>query len=257
MNNKISPLTHRQQQSFFPAIPPSCRCYFLAVIFLLVSCKKDAEETADDELPVLGTCTSVMPIGRISFNNLSGSFFYQTSGGGKIEINSVAGIIITHKDYLGFKIELWGTLTSNNNETVTAANHENLNGKHIKDRFGSIRTIMFPDGAKMTFVTGGVYQRVESVTITDGAEVHHINLTCNKLEYSAISSEMAKLLDEEQPDGEAGAIEISATGLKFLNSYTEDVKGNKIMKRVELGEIFRNKPAEVNDYFDDPRLAHT
>jgi len=43
----------------------------------------------------------------------------------------------------------------------------------------------------------------------------------------------------------------------FLNIYTEDVVGQKVEKRVPLGEIFKNEPTTTHDYYDDPRLSRT
>ncbi|WP_255154125.1 hypothetical protein [Ferruginibacter sp. HRS2-29] len=230
-------------------------CLFLGLL-CFVSCKKDTDDDAEEALPLLGTCTAVSPVAGLTYSNPSGPYTLHTSGGGKVVIDPALNIIISHDAYPGFTLELWGTLTVNGG-TKTAGNHENLNGKHIKDRFGNNRTILFPDGAKLTLVTEGPSGKLLSVTLYDGATAHHINTTCNKLEYSAIEGSIARCLDEEQPDGETGGFEISTTGLKFFNIYVEETKGNKVTNRYELGQLIKASPNQVNDFFDDPRLAAT
>jgi hypothetical protein len=242
---KSSPLLQRLSNIFCLAL----------LLLCFVSCKKDSEEE-NEELPLLGTCTAVDPAAGITYTNAAGPYTLRTSGGGKIVIDPALNIIISHDAYPGFTLELWGTLPVGGG-TKTAANHENLNGKHIKDRLGNNRTILFPDGAKLTLVTEGPYGKLLSVTLYDGATAHHINTTCNKLEYSAISASIARRLDEEQPDGETGGFEISSTDLKFFNIYVEETKGNKVTNRYELGQIIKASPSQVNDFFDDPRLAST
>lgn len=45
--------------------------------------------------------------------------------------------------------QLWGKSATG---SLRAALHENLNGKHIKNRIGNNRTIFFPNGTKITGV---------------------------------------------------------------------------------------------------------
>jgi hypothetical protein len=227
----------------------------LLALLSLAACKKDKQPTKP-VLPVFGTCVPVASTGRLSFSDPAGPYTYQTSGGGKIEIDLGSRIFISHADYPGFKIEFWGG-TEVNGVINNSGSHENLNGKHIKDRLNARRTINFPDGAKLTFITNGLYGPIVSISIYDGAECHHINPVCRTVEYSASSIEISKQLDDLEPDGEAAAFEFTSTGLLYLNTYTEEAAGNKIPQRVPLGEIFRANPTQVKDYFDDPRLAAT
>lgn len=229
----------------------------LALIVCLTACKKDKEDPTDEQLPTLATCKSVTPTSGVSGPDAAGNFTLRTSGGGKIIVNHELYITISYDSYPdNFSLELWGTVDING-KNKNAGTHENLNGKHIKDRLGAVRTIIFPDGAKLTVVAEGVYERIVSVTLFDGDKVHHINTICNILEYSGSSAKVAQWLDAEQPDGEAGGFEITATGLIFYNSYTEDVKGNKVIERQNLGGLEKGKPNLINDYYDDPRIGHT
>ena len=97
-----------------------------------------------------------------------------------------------------------------------------------------------------------------SLSIYDGSQVHHINLTCGVLEYSnASSADLARRMDEAEADGEAGGFEITDTGLIFFNLYTEDEPGRKVENRYDLGELDRNAPDQVKDHYEDPRLGNT
>ena len=137
-----------------------------------------------------------------------------------IELSNSVTITITDNSYPNLiTYQLWGTSSTGN---LYTALHENLNGKHIKNRISNSRTIFFPDGTKITCVSAGPEQAVTAVSIYDGASVHHINLICDKVEYSTASNEIAKRLDEQQADGETSTYELLPTVLIFYNIYTED-----------------------------------
>lgn len=233
----------------------------LALLALLFSCSSDKEEINNDtelQLPVLGTCASVTPLNNLTIENGTNGpiFHYNSHNGGTIDISLSNGIIIKHQDYPNLTLEFWGDLYVNG-VRKTSANHENLNGKHIKDRFGSRRTIIFPDGTKITFVAKDEYEELLFVSIYDGPEVHHINALCGKVEYSNSNFEIATAMDNLEADGETGTFEITATGLMYSNIYVEDVAGNKVANVYPLGSLSRDNPNQVNDYFDDPRLGHS
>jgi hypothetical protein len=232
-------------------------CMLVSMIGLLLftSCKKTKDQQS--ELPVFGTCKKVEAKGNLTYTNVAGPYTFKTNGGGIIIIDPQSQITITHNSYPGFKIDLWGITTVNGSNKLHST-HESLNYKHIKDRFGVSRTFIFPDGAKLTLVAANDTGNILSASIYDGAECHHINIGCNTNEYSTVNdAAIVKKLDDAEPDGEAGGIEFTATGLVFVTFYTEDSAGNKVTNRILLGEIFRNNPTQVVDYFDDPRLAAT
>ncbi|HRQ51216.1 MAG TPA: hypothetical protein PLR74_11805 [Agriterribacter sp.] len=189
----------------------------------------------------------------------NGWYEYQSGGGVTIKIQQ-------HVDFEGLRItltdvsypnhieyEIWGISESGEHSAM----HENLNGKHIKDRIGDNRTVFFPDGTKITCVAAGPNKSVTAISIYDGANAHHLNITCNTIEYSASNAAVAKRLDELQPDGETSTYELTDTGLMFYNIYTEDMPGNKVEQRVNLGALFNDNPNNVRDFYDDPRLDHT
>ncbi|MGV8878134.1 MAG: hypothetical protein ACOH2A_03790 [Sphingobacteriaceae bacterium] len=232
----------------------------LATLMSVSACKKHKKDQKDqfkDE-----SCIPVVSTGRIAANTSGDQFAFRTTGGGHVTLNinteksTFRSIKITHEAYPGFNLELWGDTTVKG-MVRTSANHESLNGKHIKDRIGTRRSIIFPDGAKLTLFAEGRKGPLLYVSVYDGAESHRINLTCNTLIKSSTAPAVARQLDEEEADGETGGFEITPTGLLFFNLYTEDTPGVKTGKRENLGEIFRSDPTRVNDYFDDSTRAST
>lgn len=225
----------------------------LGLALLFAACKKDKEET--EKLPVFGTCEPVTAKGHLSLASPAGPYTFKTSGGINIVIDPTTHMTITHDDYPAFKLELWGLSDITNR---LCGNHESLNGKHVKDRSGTRRTILFPDGAKMTMFADGAYANpLLSISIYDGAESHYLNMTCLTLEYSSINAEIAQQLDNAEADGETATVEFSATGALFVNIYTENVAGDKVMNRVPLAELIWAEPSTVRDHYDDPRMGHT
>jgi hypothetical protein len=231
----------------------------VSLVLLSVGCKKGADEEPEPEgPPPTGTCQAVTVANGLSYAPATGVLSYSTNGGGLIEVTASGVITLRHNDYPGFRIELWGGLVDDGNgQPVYSNNHENLNGKHIKDRVGSRRSIIFPDGAKLTIVTEGAQGRLLEFSIYDGDIVHHVNPTCRTLEVSARNRAYVEYLDGHQADGETSAIEITDTGLIWVDIYQEDTPGTQVEQRTELGEIFSDQPGVVNDYYDDPDRGDT
>ncbi len=227
--------------------------YFVLLTLLFSACRKDEEEKEEKEqFPVFGTCEPVTAQGRLNESLSDSTIIFVTNGGGKIILNQKNHTIsISHKDYSKFEILLWGVIVVNN-QRMYSGYRENLNGKNIKHKITGHRTIVFPDGAKLTMVADSAYAPLKSVTIYDGDECHHINLVCNKLEFSSSNSTFTKQIDDAEPDGETGTFEITSTGLLFYNIYTEITPGEKVEKHVPLGELFKDSPYRVNDYYEDP-----
>lgn len=217
----------------------------------VISCKKDRPD--ENELPNLNTCTPAAPAGRLSYSPKDGTYTYVTTGGGSIVISPPLFVLISHKDYHGFTIEFWGYT-----DGKLAGTHENLNGKHIKDRLTSVRSLVFPDGAKITMNATGVYDPLTSISIYDNGAFHHINLTCNVIAYSSSQAgQLAQMFDQAEPDGETARFEFTQDGLIFYNSYSEHPDGKREENRQDLGRLSRENPNEINDLYDDERLGHT
>lgn len=256
----LKPLNTFNMKSFYQLIK-NARFFLriktvIIILFLMYSCNND-NDTMEDTLPPFGTCEGVNPQGNFSFSDsINGIFTYTTSGGGTIDVNPATYIKISHNDYPNFKLEFWG-LTEVVGDLKNSGNHESLNSKHLKDRLDNRRTIIFPDGAKVTMVCDGNIGPMQSISIYEGNQYHHFNPTCNTLEYSVVNASDINQFDDAEPDGETGTFEFTETGLLFLNIYTENAPGQKTEERIPLGELFYDSPNTVQDHFDDPRIGHT
>lgn len=237
------------------SVRPVMHLFFISMLVIIIACKKNKGEQSN--LPALGTCRPVdAKVGLQSLGD--GIYEYNSAGGVTFKMHRTAEMVtitMTDASYPNYiTYQLWGKSSTG---SLHSALHENLNGKHIKNRIGNNRTIFFPDGTKITCVSTGAEQPVTAVSIYDGAAVHHINITCDKVEYSTADAEMAKRLDELQPDGETSTYDLTPTGLLFYNIYTEDTPGNKVYQRLNLGDLYLSSPNQVSDLYDDPRLGHT
>jgi len=154
-------------------------CFFFALILSLALEKERAYGGASQ-----GGCQTVTTAGTLSATSISNLFTFASSGGGYIVFEVGGTVNIRHRDYPNFEIQFWG------GQKYHTFDHENLNGKHIKDWLGDRRTILFPDGAKMTLVVAGTGQdrRAVSLTIYDGPQVHRFDLQTGALEFSSDSS---------------------------------------------------------------------
>lgn len=228
--------------------------WLFAMVVLIAGCKKNKPEQV---LPALGTCTDVAPVAGLVVHK-EGLYEYNSGKGTVIKLNfsiedgrHQSTVTITFKEKSTY--QLWGDYPT----AIGAALHENLNGKHIKDRIGNNRTVIIPDGTKITLVSAGPSDPITAFTIYNASNVYHVNVTCRRLEYSASNQQVAELLDEVQADGETSVFEETETHVLFYNIYNEEESGNKVLQRVELGSLPKSDSTHVNDLYDDPRLAHT
>ncbi len=233
----------------------------ITICCVFTQCRKtDTEHTDGDKLPQLGLCKEVPISGNLTYDAEKKQYRYRTSKGGTVTINvdglANSAINFTYDSFPGFSFEVWGHIETGG-VMKFAGNHENLKGKHLKDRLGERRTIILPDETKVTYIAEGVYGLIKSISIYDQKESHHINYTCNKLEFSSYDPMLIKRMDEAEADGETSLIEINGNSLLLVTIYMETTPGNKIHDRYPLGELMRDRPNHINDYYDDPRLAHT
>lgn len=235
---------------------------FIALTFILLlsifSCSKD-----DDTATETQDCQLVFVSDGLSASENCGLYEYVSASGVTIKIDSHGAITYTDASTFPnvFTTQLWGSDGTDN--SFLFGNHENLNGKHIKDRFGINRTILHPNGLKITCVSTGTFPSIAgedyftAVTIYDGSIVHHINLLTYEVEYSENNQSISNTIDANEADGETTTYEVVGEMLYFYNIYTENELGNKIIERVDLGSLNSSNPNQVNDLFDDPRLGHT
>lgn len=231
---------------------------------LILSCSKDREDEEKDDLPVLDTCKTMDALGGLKY-----------MGGDMWEFQSASGTIIKlgkqiHEDQYGLTAtmtfqtfpgrndtyQMWGGAEIENSGPYNAA-YENLNGKYIKNRIGNSRTLIFPDGIKITFVSAGPAATITAISIYDGANMYHFNITCDTVEYSASNGAIAKQLEAMQADGETSEFEFTDTHVIMYNSYMENIPGQKIYERVDLGSLEKDNPKQINDLYDDPRVDFT
>lgn len=232
----------------------------IALFLTLNACKKDNDNVKVEEpMPKLGTCQPVATSNGL-IDNGDGSYEYKSQAGVTIKIHrdpSKGGLTITCTSVNfshPFTYQMWGDGSTNDEFPAT---HENLNGKHLKDRIGKNRTIIYPEGVKITCEAIDSIRSMTAISIYEGSNAHHFNVKCGVIEYSASNGNVAKYFDEMQPDGETTTYEIIGDELMFYNIYTENEVGKKIENRVNLGSLIRGKTTQVNDLFDDPRLGHT
>lgn len=210
-------------------------------------------------LSLIGSCESVLPSNGL-YAVGSEEYRYESAGGATIRMVSAGRsnltILLGYKPYDNFTIEFWGRHA--NPGELSPTHHENLNGKHLKDRFGTNRTVIFPDGTKITLEsTGPESGGIKAITIYDGGIVHHLNMDCGKVEISTFNSLLSKRMDEQQADGETSTFELTTEGLIYYNVYEEESPCHKVYKRVDMGRLKKEFPKLIEDLFDDPRLSHT
>lgn len=186
-------------------------------------------------------------------------FLFTASDGWSI---SVLHEVITirgpqHPDY----VEFWGI----SNLGELSGNHENHNGKHVKDRLGDRRSVRLPSGALMTMVSEGLYDPMLTLSIYEGSQSHTIDMRTRKLTHSCSGSASTAVAREEaEADGETASLMYKPDGATlFTNEYTQDVSSSG----VPLGKVFVEQPLsetggpsnpnQINDFYDDPRLPHT
>ncbi|MFN4313764.1 MAG: hypothetical protein ACK4E0_05690 [Chitinophagaceae bacterium] len=234
--------------------------YFLTVaglsVTVLFSCKKSSEEETP-QLPDPVTCTSVTPSYGLSTDVTAGTIIYTAGDGTRIAIEPDR-VIVSDPGYAGFSISYWG-ISSAGGQDMLVANHQNLNGKHMKDRNGARTSLIMADGVKITMAADGPGSTgaLQWISIIDGNRAHLVNMKCKTVIFSGNSATAARALDDRDADGETSKVEITSTGLLWNNIYQEDTPGNKVENLVPIGELRKANPNQVNDYYDDPRLGHT
>lgn len=190
---------------------------------------------------------------------------YTTRGGRwtiKVDASTITVTRTTHCQ--GATVETWGHP------------HENLNGKHIKDWLTDRRSLLLDDGTKITMHADGPQQVVRLMSIYDGPNSFEIDNDNNTISHQSTDLTVAQQRDEGEADGETAHVKLvpdSAPGalghVDFRNIYTQDNPGpapqcltgplDPLCVEVPLGTTgdFYLNPNQVNDLFDDPRLAHT
>ena len=220
----------------------------------LAACGESTTNPAADCPPT----ANPVPTGTLARNGAN--FVFTTSDNWVITVKQDAIVIRggQHPDY----VEWWGNAPGSG---ALVGNHENHNGKHIKDRLGARRSILLPSGALLTVASGGVSEPIQTISIYEGGQSHTIDPRTSTLTHScAASVSTAVARETAEADGETASIEYKADGgTRYTNEYTQDASGTG----VPLGKVYQEQllgesggptnPTNLNDYFDDPRLGNT
>ncbi|MEW6280985.1 MAG: hypothetical protein AB1758_20395, partial [Candidatus Eremiobacterota bacterium] len=166
---------------------------------------------------------------------------YTTSGGYKVTVNHDK---VTILDPCGNKVEQSGDP------------HEHVNGKHIKDWDGKARSIILPDGTKITMNASGPHGVTEHTSIYDGTQNVQIDNRSNTVESRSFNPWDTAGRERTQMDGETAYMGYGQDGsLIYRNIYKQNENGQVIPFFQDLA---RTRPGGgVVDLFDDPRLGHT
>lgn len=138
--------------------------------------------------------------------------------------------------------------------------HENLNGKHLKDWWGERRSVILGDGTKVTMEAAGPHGVVvlTSIYALDG-NLQFDNVS-NTVLHQSQNSVDTRLRESTQYDGETACFNTHPGSERalFENVYEEWSDFERAPGREVLGSTGgATNPNQVNDYVDDPRLAHT
>lgn len=201
------------------------------------------------------TACGATPVGGLAVNG-NGSLTYTTrSGRWRVQLNGIQAVL-EYADPVKHKWELWGEL------------HENLNGKHIKEWQSLRRTLILPDGTKITASATSKALGLATTSIYDGARSYRVNAAGNTVLHSCIDATVAAQRDADEADGETGFLALlrsptSTLGaLLALNIYNETGPASPFTRTYDFvplgltGEP-ENNPSLVSDYYDDPDLGNT
>lgn len=177
---------------------------------------------------------------------------YVTGGGYSVQID--LHTITIHDPTTKNKVEHWGT------------QHENLNGKHIKDWGGADgwdgarRTVVLGDGTKVTMESTGPLALTTVTSIYNGQQNVQIGNSTNTVIHYGVNLADTVALEAAQHDGETSQfLTNKITGVSdYKTIYNEDASFQIVPFNVQLGTSGGcANPNNVNDYFDDPRIGHT
>lgn len=158
------------------------------------------------------------------------------------------------------------TLQCRNTWEVWGDPHENLNGKHMKDWLdpGLRRTLLLPDGVKITMHADGPHHVVHTTSIYDGAHCYQIDNNTNILTHTCIDGTDAAQREADEYDGETAVMDLLATEVAaVVNVYDQQPGAPGEPDQIQydafdLGTTGgKNNPKQVNDWFDDKRLPST
>lgn len=182
---------------------------------------------------------------------------YTTSGGWKVQVNGDK-VIITDP-------------TGKQKVEHSGDPHEYVNGKHVKDWEGKQRSILLPDGTKITMSADAPDGLVKKTSIYDGDQNVQIQNEGNKVTSRSFNPYDTRMRESHQYDGETARISYNGEGgINYNNLYTQDenfgLRSNHKDIATTTNPRWWQRPfmpfwgagqQKVHDHYDDPRMAHT
>jgi hypothetical protein len=182
---------------------------------------------------------------------------YTTSGGWRVQVNGDKVIITdpTGKQ----KIENSGDP------------HEYVDGKHVKDWEGKQRSIVLPDGTKVTMSAPAANGVIEHTSIYDGDQNVQIQNKGNEVTSRSFDPYDTRMREAYQYDGETARVSYNRDGgINYTNLYTQDENFGMHSNYKEIAStndpkwwerplmpFFGAGQQRVHDYYNDPRLLFT
>lgn len=201
--------------------------------------------------PPWGPGSTGNPGGQLQQEGPGKPINYRTSGGWNVQVNNDK-VIIT--DPTGqHKIEHSGDP------------HEYVNGKHVKDWEGKDRSILLPDGTKISMHADGPHGLIQNTSIYDGDQNVQINNNGNQVTHRSFNPYDTRAREFWQADGETSAVQRGFRGLRYDNLYTQD-ENLGVRPNYKQLAFSRNDTGfwgfpffgpKTRDFYDDPRLAFT
>ena len=214
------------------------------------------ELPAADAAPVVSGA-AVPKSGRLTQPIANGRYLIKTLGNWSVSINGT-NLIVTNPAGTA-RYEIWG-------DGSGGTGHENLNGKHLKDMLGGYRTLLLPDGTiiTVTLSTTPGKNTIDRFSIYDGEQSHRLTTYPDGLgnpNTVTMSASLRRAGEALEPDGETCRLLNTPNGMHVENIYNQTgaSDGQPLpQEAVPLGTTGGPaNPNQVNDYYDDPRLAAT
>lgn len=148
------------------------------------------------------------PQGQLTQEGEGKPINYTTSGGWKVVVN---GDKLVATDPSGqHKIEWSGDP------------HEYVDGKHVKDWDGKVRSLILPDGTKFTGNADSPTGVMKHLSIYDGNRNIQIENAGNKITHSSNNPWDTRSREAWQPDGETAMVSLDRCGMNYTNIYNQD-----------------------------------
>ena len=197
------------------------------------------------------------PGGQLSQSKPGEPISYRTSGGWNVKVNGDK-VIVTDPSGKQ-KVENSGDP------------HEYVNGKWVKDWEGKQRSLVLPDGTKITMGATAPNGVVTNTSIYDGDQNIQIKNAGNEITSRSFNPYDTRMREAYQYDGETARISYNRDGgINYTNMYTQDENFGMRSNYKDIASTSNPKWWErpfmpfggigqqrTRDFYDDPRLLLT